>query len=693
MAATCALAASIVALGLGISGVTDPFAFLPVLYPMRHTAAMGVGTLAVALLALLNGERKVACIAAGIATLVSIAALATQIFRWTRPDVVLLGPVARAISALIHTAFPNSLAFFIAGTALIVLCGRRESVHRWVWASIAGAVTMTLGACSLANELLHLMPANPAFEGEIAVDATLSLTLIGWAMIRLARSRAAAIGEQIEFSRPIVVGILGTLAAFLTWRSLLEERSNVVAYQTLTATNGTVRALRSELERRLNEVRYTADEASPALLHQTGPAGSGEILWTDLSTVRSTQNPETVKLKPLLAQLGERRVFYDILADVPDHPRMIFVVPKRNGDLRVAAIPLHDVLEPVVTNVVGENFQLFVVRDGKEIYRYPDPPRGSETVGRSERAIDELGAVMRLQPRSHFVRRGASWASNMVLAIGLNASFLLAFSAYLLHVARSRLDELQRIRSGLEREVVQRRGAQQELARKAKQLEISNADLREFAHATSHDLQEPLRSITGFAQLLGRRYKGCLDEDADEFLGYITDASARMSAMIQGLLVYSRVVNAADLHEEVPLNDAVDWAKQNLMMAIEESGAKLEIGDLPVVHGNRLQLCQLMQNLIGNAIKYRGADPLVIAVTCETTDSERVITVADNGLGISPEFQERIFGLFKRAHGKEYPGAGVGLALCKKIVERHGGRIWVESKPGSGAKFRFTIPL
>jgi signal transduction histidine kinase len=678
---------------LGAAGVREPFSFLPVLYPMRHTAALGVATLALAILGLLKGERKLATTAAGAAAVLSIVALGVQIFRWTRPDGSVGGPFARAISALIHTAFPNSLAFFIAATALLVLCGRRESIHRWVWVSIAGAVTMMLGACGFVNEVLHVMPVNPAFEGEVAVDVTLSLTLIGWAMIRVARSRAESMGEEIEFSRPILVAMLGTLAAFLTWRSLLEERSNVIAYQTLTATNGTVRALRSELERRLNEVRYAADESSPTLLRQTAPAGSGEILWTDSNVLRSSDDPELVRLKPLIAHLGQSGAFYDLAPDESHPPKMIFAVPKTNGVSRVAAIPLRDVLEPVISNLVAENFQIFLLRGGKEIYRYPDPPRGSETIGASERAIDELDAVMRLQPRSQYVRRGASWASNMVLAIGLNASFLLAFSAYLLHVARSRLDELQHIRSGLEREVAQRRSAQAELARKAKQLEISNADLREFAHATSHDLQEPLRSITGFAQLLSRRYKGHIDEEADEFLDYISGASSRMAGMIQGLLVYSRVVNAADLDEEVPLNECVDWAQRNLLLAIEESGAQLDIGDLPTVRGNRLQFCQLMQNLIGNAIKYRGPDPPIISVTCETQDSERVITVADNGLGIGPEFQERIFGLFKRAHGKEYPGAGVGLALCKKIVERHGGRIWVESKPGWGARFRFTIPL
>jgi light-regulated signal transduction histidine kinase (bacteriophytochrome) len=192
--------------------------------------------------------------------------------------------------------------------------------------------------------------------------------------------------------------------------------------------------------------------------------------------------------------------------------------------------------------------------------------------------------------------------------------------------------------------------------------------------------------------LLSRRYTGKLDQDADEFLEYISDASIRMTEMIRGLLAYSRVMHAADLDEQVPLKDAVDWAKSNLLLSIEEADAVIRVGELPVLLGNRVQFCQLMQNLIGNAIKYRGTEQPVVEVHSETHDTEHTITVSDNGSGVPPESHERIFGLFKRAHGKNYPGAGVGLALCKKIVERHGGRIWVESKTGEGSQFRFTIP-
>jgi light-regulated signal transduction histidine kinase (bacteriophytochrome) len=276
--------------------------------------------------------------------------------------------------------------------------------------------------------------------------------------------------------------------------------------------------------------------------------------------------------------------------------------------------------------------------------------------------------------------------------MGLIASFLLAFSVYLLHSSQVTLAEVQEARAGLELEVEQRRHAEEELDRKAKQLQASNTELQEFAHVVSHDLQEPLRSIRGFAQLIGRRYHDRLDDDGHEFLRFIIDSSGRMNSMIQGLLAYSRLGHA-DQHAEVfPLQEAVEWAQSNLTLAIEESGATIEVGELPRIKGNRLQFCQLMQNLIGNALKYKGQEKPVIRVTARKQGSDNIVSITDNGVGIGPEFQNRIFGLFKRAHGNDYPGAGVGLALCKKIIERHGGQIWVESTLGKGSQFHIRIP-
>ncbi|MCC6861725.1 MAG: PAS domain S-box protein [Bryobacterales bacterium] len=220
-----------------------------------------------------------------------------------------------------------------------------------------------------------------------------------------------------------------------------------------------------------------------------------------------------------------------------------------------------------------------------------------------------------------------------------------------------------------------------------------NEDLQRFAYVASHDLKEPLRMVSTYTQMLAKRYSGRLDADADEFIGFVVDGVKRMRALIDDLLAYSRLINQrGETAGPADCEAVLDWVLLNLQVAIGESGAEIEREPLPVVPVDRVQIGQLLQNLIGNAIKYRGKEPPRIRIGARRNGAEWVFSVADNGIGIDPAYWERIFGVFKRLHGKEYPGTGIGLAICKKIVESHGGRIWVESQPGRGATFRFTLP-
>ena len=232
-----------------------------------------------------------------------------------------------------------------------------------------------------------------------------------------------------------------------------------------------------------------------------------------------------------------------------------------------------------------------------------------------------------------------------------------------------------------------------ELERRAAELARSNADLEQFAYVASHDLQEPLRMVAAYTQLLAERYRGRLDQDADKFIGYATEGAQRMQALIQDLLTFSRVGRNCRTCVPVDCDAAMEEVLRTLGPAIHESGAVVTHGTLPVVRADCSQIAQVFQNLIGNAIKFRGKEPPAISVQAEKTGSQWLFSVSDNGIGIGPEFAQSIFTVFQRLHTRsEYPGNGIGLAICKKIIEHCGGKIWVEPATGHGSVFKFTIP-
>jgi light-regulated signal transduction histidine kinase (bacteriophytochrome) len=260
--------------------------------------------------------------------------------------------------------------------------------------------------------------------------------------------------------------------------------------------------------------------------------------------------------------------------------------------------------------------------------------------------------------------------------------------------ARVRLAAERSAREQAEAHSARLRVSEARLKATVAELARSNAELEQFAYVSSHDLQEPLRTISTFTELLGRKFDGRLDDETGEYLGFVQDGVRRMHDLITALLTYSLVSVPADPPAEIDVGEVFDATLQQMRAAVDAAGATITRGPLPRLEADPVQIGQLFQNLLGNALKFAGDRKPEVRVEAQVTERGRwQFSVQDNGIGISPEHRRRIFLLFKRLHqGSEYPGTGLGLAICKKIVERHGGRIWVESAPGRGSTFHFVLP-
>lgn len=248
---------------------------------------------------------------------------------------------------------------------------------------------------------------------------------------------------------------------------------------------------------------------------------------------------------------------------------------------------------------------------------------------------------------------------------------------------------------GISRDITERKNAEQALERRTEELAEANARLQEFAYIASHDLQEPLRMVASYVKLLEKRYRGQLDQEADEFIAYAVDGANRMQALIQGLLEYSRVGTEGKPLTPIALEHVLAHTLKNLEIPIHDSEALITHDALPIVMGDELQLEQLLQNLISNALKFKRADtPPCIHISACLEGDHCLISVQDNGIGFDMKYKDRIFAMFQRLHARsEYTGTGIGLAVCRRIVERHNGNIWAESVVGSGTTFYFTLTL
>lgn len=309
----------------------------------------------------------------------------------------------------------------------------------------------------------------------------------------------------------------------------------------------------------------------------------------------------------------------------------------------------------------------------------------------SDIATDPLWAEYRDAALAHGL--AACWSTPILTVDGrVLGTFALYYTHS--HEPEPREQQLVQIITRTAAIAIERKRSEQERERQTLALARTNAELERFAYVASHDLQEPLRTIASYTQLLARRYKGRIDSDADEFIEFIVRGVRRMSDLLHDLLSYTRLIHPKSLPAKraVSSSSAVEAAIDNLAAMVQESGASVMYGQLPIVFADPVQLTQIFQNLISNAIKYRKEEPPRVEIRCEERDGEFLFSVSDNGIGIDAVHWQEIFVPLKRLQSGRVEGTGMGLAICAKIAESHGGRIWVSSRPGEGSTFRFTLP-
>ena len=413
--------------------------------------------------------------------------------------------------------------------------------------------------------------------------------------------------------------------------------------------------------------RYFLTTKSPYLDAQQRTIGTIGIA----REITERRRLEQARVDELVRDLSERKAAEEHLAQMESRYR---------GLLEAAPDPM------VVVNPSGEIVLLNVQAENQFGYHR------DELLGRPVKNIIPQGFAERLVADALRTPE-AALAQQMGMGIELTGRRK-SGSEFPIEIMLSPLDSAEgTLVTAAIRDISVRKAAEAHLLEKVKELNRSNEELGQFAYVASHDLQEPLRMVASYTQLLSRRYKGKLDSDADEFMAFATDGASRMQRLIQDLLAYSRVATKGNELRNTSSEETLQQALLNLRGAIEESGALVTHDPLPAVLADEMQLIQLFQNLVGNAIKYQRPGVPRVHISATRDGAEKwAFSVQDNGLGIDPQYFDRIFGMFQRLHKRdEFAGTGIGLAICKKIVERHGGSISIESQPGHGSTFRFEL--
>lgn len=540
---------------------------------------------------------------------------------------------------------------------------------------------------SLLADVVPLPRVGSAFSARMAIHTAATLAVISTgAAWSIGRSLLKEAGRAV---RPAVAVLAMCVAICLVgWRAVLANRAAFVIAQANADVAAVVQLFNQHTGAQAERLSVVAELTRRVPFDPQALAGSG-ISPLEASAARPSDvsgcsgAPEAEQISKFIARAQRSLQAVTGRIDCEHGERiLLWGVSSRPGTVLVMHEPFRRVLERSAAPVVPHSYNLiFNSRDGHSIpISRGQQPFAGNTFVEAEVILGGIGGTLRMYMNPNIVRGGLAWIAELGMLCGLLGAFTLAMGVYLGVAAHLRYTAVA--------------AAQVVMKRQAQQLLASNASLQQFAYVASHDLQEPLRIVTNYAQLLRRRFTTQLGPDGERFLGFLETASQRMSALIGDLLTYSRVVSADDVpFSFVDMNVVLRLAADNLAIAIQESGAEIDAPrPLPRIPGYQAHLVQLMQNLISNAVKYRSARSPQIEIRADREGDSWVFSVRDNGIGLAPEYQERIFEIFRRLHSAAVPGTGIGLALCKAIVEEHGGSIWVVSEPGAGSTFFFKLP-
>jgi len=630
-------------------------------------------------------------------------------------------------------ALPTAIGFSFIGAAFILLGTPRWTKKQHVFLGIPGSVIIALGAVGLIGFFSgHTEIGTWGDFISMAIHTAVGLLVLGAGLIASAWRHCANEERFLYQWLPVIIGVSVLTGTMLLWRvSAALERANIekmilLKIATLRAnTNDRIETHIQALMRMANRWAIhgqpSKDEwESDAELYVKHYRVYRSIMWVDPTLharwVAPFKGNESAIGRYLGDDLGGSKAL-----EVARKKREAWIspaVPEKGYEVFAAYIPIYipifnhkfdgfivgvfdvrSLFDRILHDEDINGYDVAVSSNGSVIYTSGGEPNRWAR----ETRIHLYGAdlTVKIWPKKEYLAGVRSILPAVILASGVLVSFLIALVGHFGEKAQGRAKMAEATNFTLEREIAARSRAEEELKRNyeiiernSDELKRSNAELEQFASIVSHDLQEPLRVIGGYLQLLSRRYKGKLDESANEFIRFSVEGAARMQNIINDLLAFSRVGSRTKTLMSVDCSEVLDLTRKNLGRIIQESRAVITSGTLPTVRADASQLEHLFMNLVGNAIKYRGDETPSVHISAKALPEEWLFSISDNGIGLDPAYSEKIFEMFQRLHGKgsKYAGTGIGLAICKKVVENHGGRIWVESEPGRGSTFFFTLP-